>query len=420
MKVRILNISLNSCIMILIMEAFSGCGGGAHQDQSKDEKILEEKGKQELMKLESLYSNKEEWEKRKSTLRVDILRGMNLYPIPDKTPLNAVIKAKRIYDGYCVENVYFESIPGYYVCGNLYRPLDDTKKHPAILCPHGHFEGDSLGAWGRFRPDQQKRCATFARMGAVVFSYGMFSWGGEPIWQLDTTIVIEKPVRELIRRNHDSPLALTLQTWNSIRALDFLESLQDVDMANIAVTGASGGGTQSFLLAAIDDRLTVSIPVVMVSCHYKDLCVCEKVMPTGQDPDQILNMAEFAAMMAPKPMLLISDGDDWTRNTPEVEFPFIKRTYSFFNAGENVENVHFPDGKHDYGFEKRLPVYRFLAKHMGMNISAVTRSDGTIDETGSILENPETMLSFSSKNHFPSNSLIGKDAIEKELKTLQN
>ena len=200
--------------------------------------------------------------------------------------------------------------------------LMSSKKHPAVLCPHGHFQGDTLGAWGRFRPDQQKRCATFARMGAVVFSYGMFSWGGEPIWQLDTTVVIEKPDQKVIRKNHETPLALTLQTWNSIRVLDFLETLPEVDMTKIAITGASGGGTQSFLLAAVDDRISLSIPVVMVSCHYKDLCVCEKVMPVNGDSKQILNMAEFAAMIAPKPMLLISDGDDWTKNTPNVEYPF--------------------------------------------------------------------------------------------------
>jgi hypothetical protein len=419
MKIRSQHTLIYYCLIMTVLISGPGCKGKKTGDKSQDEKVLEEQGKKELMKLESLYSNKEDWEKRKVLLKTEILRGMNLYPLPVKTPLNPIITSKRIYDGYSVENVSFESIPGYFVCGNLYRPLGDSKNHTAVLCPHGHFEGDTLGAWGRFRPDQQKRCATFARMGAIVFSYGMYAWGGEPIWQFDTTAVIEKPVREVIRKSHENPLSITMQTWSSIRAIDFLESLPDVDLTNIAVTGASGGGTQSFLLAAVDDRVTVSVPVVMVSCHYKDLCVCEKVMPSGQDPDQILNMAEFAAMMAPKPMLLISDGADWTKNTPEVEYPFIKRTYSFYHAEDNVENVHFPDGKHDYGFEKRVPVYKFLAKHMGLNLQAITGPDGVIDEAGSVLENPETMLSFSSVNHFPHYALLGNDAIEREFKKLQ-
>ena len=404
-----------SLIILLLM----GCENGKKPKHSREEYKLEEAGKMELRKLESMYSNKEQWEARKIVLREEILKGINLFPLPLKTPMNAVLRAKRIYDGYSVENVYFESIPGYYVCGNLYRPLDETKTHPAVLCPHGHFDGDSLGAWGRFRPDQQKRCATFARMGAVVFSYGMFAWGGEPVWQLDTTAVIEKTDIAKIRKCHDIPLAIAMQTWNSMRVLDFLETLPEVDQTKIAVTGASGGGTQSFLLAALDDRISLSIPVVMVSAHFKDLCVCEKVMPLQNNSEQILNMAEFATMVAPKPMLLVSDGDDWTRNTPKVEYPFIKRTYSFYSAENNVENAHFPDGVHDYGFEKRVPVYSFLAKHFGMNLSAVTDSKGAIDESKSVLENAELMLSFSSKNPFPANALKGREAIENELKTLQ-
>jgi hypothetical protein len=210
-----------------------------------------------------------------------------------------------------------------------------------------------------------------------------------------------------------------MQTWNSMRAIDFLESLPDVDRTKIAVTGASGGGTQSFLLAALDKRVSVSIPVVMVSAWYKDLCVCEGVRPQGNKQDQIFNMAEFAAMIAPKPMLIISDGDDWTKNTPEVEYPFIKRTYSFYKAENKVENVHFPDGKHDYGFEKRIPVYYFLAKHFGLNIKSISDSKGTVDESKSIIENAEAMLVFSVRNPFPANALIGREAIEKELKSLQ-
>jgi uncharacterized protein len=410
---------MKTLIFTITLTLLISCESGKKPGLPQSEYYLEEQGKAELRKLESMYSNKEEWEPRKLLLRDDILKGVSLFPMPMKTPLNAVINSKRSYDGYTVENVYFESIPGYYVCGNLYKPLDNSKKHPAVLCPHGHFQGDSLGVWGRFRPDQQKRCATFARMGAVVFSYSMFAWGGEAIWQLDTTAIIEKPDTAIIRKCHHIPLALTMQTWNSMRVIDFLETLPEVDKTKIAVTGASGGGTQSFLLAALDDRVSLSIPVVMVSAHFKDLCVCEKVMPTHQNSEQILNMAEFAAMIAPKPMLLVSDGDDWTKNTPKVEYPFIKRTYSFYKAENNVENAHFPDGVHDYGFKKRIPVYSFLAKHFGLNLSAVTDSNGAVDESKSVLENAEVMLVFSSKNPFPANALKGKDAIEKELKTLQ-
>ena len=378
-----------------------------------------DQGKAELEKMKSMYTTKEQWEKRKAMLRENILKGMNLNPLPTRTPLNAVIGEKRIHDGYSVQNVYFESIPGFYLCGNLYRPLDETKKYPGILCPHGHFEGDTLGAWGRFRPDQQKRCATFARMGAIVFSYSMVCWGDESVWQLDTTAVIEKPDTAIIHKGHHNPLTLTMQTWNSMRVLDFLETLPDVDMTKIAVTGASGGGTQTFLLTALDNRVSVSVPVVMVSCNFFGGCSCESGLPIHQSADHFTNNAEIAAMAAPKPMLMVSDGDDWTKNEPTVELPFIQRTYSFYDAADNVENAHFPDGVHDYGYAKRIPVYKFMAKHLGVNLQAVSDPDGSVNESKSDLENAVMLLSFTSQNHHPSNALKGASAIEEALRKLQ-
>jgi hypothetical protein len=352
-------------------------------------------------------------------LRENILKGMNLNPLPVRTPLNAVLSDKRIHDGYTVQNVYIETIPGFYLCGNLYRPDPDTLKYPAISCPHGHFAGDTLGAWGRFNPDLQKRCATFARMGAVVFSYSMFGWGGESSNQLNPSAIIEKPVTDSISKYHGVPLALTMQTWNSMRALDFLESLPDVNATKIGVTGASGGGTQSFLLAALDDRVSVSVPVVMISCHFFGGCNCESGLPIHQSANHFTNNAEIAAMVAPKPMLMVSDGADWTKNEPTVEYPFIKRTYSFYNAEENVEYAHFPDGVHDYGYAKRIPVYRFMAKHLGLNLQAVSDPDGSINETKSDSESAILLLSFTSQQPLPSNSLKGSKAIEQTLRTLQ-
>jgi len=377
-----------------------------------------EQGKAELKKLESMYSGKEQWETRKQMLRSAILEGMNLSPLPRRTLMNTVIAQRRLHDGYSVENVYFESIPGYFVCGNLYRPISDSVKHPAILCPHGHFMGDSLGMFGRFRPDQQKRCATLARMGAVVFSYSMFGWG-EALKQLDPNAVIEKPDTAITEKNHGIPLALTMQTWNSIRAIDFLEALPFVDKNRIGMTAASGGGTQTFLIGAIDDRLTVSVPAVMVSSFFFGGCNCESGLPIHQSSKHFTNNTEIASMFAPKPMLLISDGGDWTKNNPVVEFPFIKRTYSFYNAENNVENAHFPDGVHDYGYAKRVPMYNFMAKHLGLNINNIKDKNGNIDENKCDIESTKQLLLFSEKNPLPSNALIGKEAIKEAFDKLK-
>ena len=194
--------------------------------QSESEAILQ------LQRMAATYSSLEEWKARAADIRNQILTGARLNPLPKRTPLNALIFNKRNYDGYSVEAAAFESRPGFFVYGNVYRPTAQPGPHAGILCPHGHAQGP---AGGRLRPDQQHRCATLARMGAVVFSYDMIGFGDS----------------EHLGWSHQHQQALTLQTWSSIRALDFVQSLPDVDGERIGVTGCSGGGTQTFLLTAV-------------------------------------------------------------------------------------------------------------------------------------------------------------------------
>jgi uncharacterized protein len=347
----------------------------------------EAQAKEQLARFAATYSNQSEWQQRARRIREEILRGAELSPLPRKCPLNPIVHSRREYEGYSVENVAFESLPGVFVTGNLYRPTKGTGPFAAVLCPHGHWSNPE--DYGRFRPDMQKRCAIFARMGAVVFAYDMVGYGdwANAGWE------------------HRSPKVLKLQLWNSIRAVDYLASRPDVDAKRIAVTGASGGGTQSFLLAAVDDRIAVSIPVVMVSAHFFGGCVCESGMPIHKNKSHETSNVEIAAAAAPRPILLVSDGKDWTKNTPDVEYPYIRNIYGLFGAADKVEYAHFPDEGHDYGRSKRLPAYQFLAKHLGLSLAAVQDANGNIDEDSVVIEEKAKLYVFTQDHPRPAHTV---------------
>ena len=346
----------------------------------------EEQGKSFLNQQRQEYTTSAAWQNRAKQIRAHILKGAGLEKYPKKGPLNPIFGEKRVFDGYQVQNVAFESLPGVYVTGSLYTPTNAKGVLPGILNTHGHWT--LPGDVGRYRPDAQRRFASLARMGAMVWAYDAVGYGQ----------------MEEIGWVHKHPEALKLQLWNSIRGIDFL-IMMGANPKKIGITGASGGGTQTFLLTAVDDRIAVSVPVVMVSAHFFGGCICESGMPIHKSPGFQTNNVEIAALAAPRPMLLISDGDDWTKNNPEVEYPHEKYIYNLLGKPNNVENVHLPNDKHGYDENKRIAAYPFLAKHLGLDLSKALNKDGTLNEKMIVIEDQKVLYPFGGKHPFPSSGI---------------
>src|SRR5215472_757147 len=289
--------------------------------------------------------SKAQWAKRAAYLREHVLASTGLLPLPEKAALHPVIFDEVTRDGYRVAKVYFESLPGFYVTGNLYRP-PGAGPFPAVLSPHGHWKNGRLENTDVV--SGPGRAISLARQGFIVFSYDMIGYGDSR--QLTHTFGG--------RRESIWGLSLSgLQLWDSIRSLDFLQSLPDVEPDAIGVTGESGGGTQTLMLAAVDERAVVAVPVNMISLHMQGGSLCEN--PPGLRFDT--TNVEIASTIAPRPMLMVSATGDWTNETLEVEYPAVRSIYTLFGAADRVAAVRFR-AEHNYNKDSREAMYRWMAR----------------------------------------------------------
>ena len=329
----------------------------------------------------------EAWAERRQRLHRQLLMATGLWPMPTKTPANAVIHGKTDRGDYTVEKVSLESFPGHFVTGNLYRPKGQTGPGPGVLCPHGHWANGRFYDAGekkvadeikqgaeKYDPSGryplQARCAKLARMGCTVFHYDMIGYADSV--QLEHRPGLRDEMNTAEDWGYFSPQAelrlenmMGLQTYNSIRALDWFGELPEVDANRIGVTGASGGGTQTFILCAVDPRPAAAFPAVMVSTSMQGGCTCENACYLRTGSGNI----EIAALIAPRPLGLTS-ADDWTVEMEKKTkgFPELQEHYAMLGVGDRVMLESLTHFKHNYNYLSRAAMYGWFNKHLDLGL----------------------------------------------------
>jgi dienelactone hydrolase len=213
---------------------------------------------------------REEWETRRAKLRQSLTEAWGEFP-QDPCPLEARVLGTIKHDGYRIERLVFQTLPGIWMTANAYVPDGEGKK-PAVLCVHGHWR------LAKQEPVVQARCIGLARLGFFVLVVDAFGAG-------------ERATGKALGEYHGEmagatlfPSGLTLsgvQLYENRRAVDYLQSRAEVDPERIAVTGASGGGNQSMYAGTFDERIKAAIPVCSVGNYQAYLgaacCMCEVV-----------------------------------------------------------------------------------------------------------------------------------------------
>lgn len=301
--------------------------------------------------LAAKYNDRAQWEQRRDTLRrqARALLGLDPYLRGLAAEPKVILTPVVSHNGYTIQNFAIETLPGLYACGSVYAPAKGRGRHPMVLAPSGHW------AEGRYRADHQYLMASMARMGIVAVDVDIFAWGESAL--------------QLGEEFHRAPCAMQVQALWAEAVTDWiLRTRKDIDTERIGATGGSGGATHVMLLGLLDERFTALAPVVHLVSHFDGGCPCESARPVTLAAGGSCT-TELLATFAPKPVLTVSDGGDWTHTYPRLEYPFLQRIWGFYGAENSVQNRHFADERHDFGASKRRAVYEFFAQVFGLDLS---------------------------------------------------
>ena len=314
--------------------------------------------------------------------------------MPERTPLNARTVGSFERKGYRVEKVVYESQPNFYISANLYIPATGQPPFPGVLVQMGHTLNGKAG--------YQRICQWLARFGYLVLGFDPMGQGERTYYpgptpyrsRLGADEEHTRPGRQMLLKGDSS---MRMQTWDAVRSLDYLAAHPLVDPQRLASTGQSGGGTNTMLLAAVDDRLAAAA----VSCGNTENIACADFNPPGSTDDGEQNIVgggpvgfdrwDLLYPLAPKPLLVLaSDRDFFGTYSPNYissgteEFGKLKRVYETLGHADRIAWFGTPL-PHGLAYDMRIQIYNWF----GRWLKGETK---TIEEEPDSTMEPESML----------------------------
>ena len=352
--------------------------------------------------------SEEEWIERQKHLQATLAAITG--PFPDKTPLNAKVTSVVERNNFRVENIIFESQPGFLVTSSLFIPkIPDGQQAPAIIYCSGHT------LEGYRSPTYQHKIINLVKKGFIVFAFDPVGQG-ERLEYYDPETgksVVGGPTRE-----HSYPGAqafitgssqATYMIWDGIRAVDYLFTRPEVDRERIGITGRSGGGTQSAYIAALDERIYAAAPEAYITSFTRLL---QSIGP--QDAEQNLyngirhgiDHADLLSVRAPKPAMIIATTNDFFSIQGAREaFREVQDVYLAHGKPENIGMVEDLEG-HASTRKNREAMYAFFQKHLNnpgnnadIEVDILSEKELMVTTTGQLSTSTgsETVFSLNSR-----------------------
>ena len=354
--------SIVSVLILSLLYASSLVGQETEPDTSRGDAMIAEYFQQQTTQIENRFlagiHSAEDWYAQREKHVTQLKEMLGLQPFPERTALKPVITGVTKHPEFRVENLHFQSRPGLYVTGNLYVPNDVDDRLPAILyvCGHGQVKIDGI-AYGA-KAHYQHHGAWFARNGYVCLTIDTLQLGEiEGIHH--GTYRYDK--WWWLNRGY-TPAGV--EAWNCIRALDYLQSREEVDGERLGVTGRSGGGAYSWWIAALDERIKVAVPVAgttdlrnhVVDGTVEGHCDCMFMVNTYQ-----WDYPMVAALMAPRPLLLSNTDNDRIFPLDGVYRTYnqVRQVYEMLGAGDKF-SLHITSGPHKDTQELRVHAFRWF------------------------------------------------------------